>query len=1133
MKASVAARIFLIALVAVGCGSEPSTVEPSPDVRLSISPAAAELELRDSLRLEIEATGLSNLSVISWTSSDARIASVSQSGVVTGVAPGSARITASAGGTRASADVTVTPWNFADELVVVDSTRLRLVSTDAELEAGTYRFEVLGSGAIPTIAVGSLLAGAERGGFLRRVDAVSSGAATITTETHAAVLGDVIEEGTIDFDVDLLGASLEIVGPVDGSVRLPARTSSGIGVRAGPVYVRSAVGGVRVLAAQGPMGASIIDVTDFDVCKYFKDNDSDPQNHCPAGVSFKVPKLRIDFDPSFEFGSTWESGELTAFEGIAKGSLATDFAVNLGATASATFSREREIFEIGRIVYIQVGALPVVVHVDIGVKGKFEAGASVKASLQGGLGSTHSVDIGARWSEAQGWEGVFTSDASFTPHEPSVADNTAFTELQLSAKVTLTPQLHLKFYGVAGPLLGLGPYAKASLTASSQSCGFDSEGGLDGTVGLALSDFLTKHAGSLGLSYTKTENLATFPGASWACPVGRMDVRTVTSGDELDPDGYQVMIDGAPVGAIATTGSFAVDNVALGTRRVALGGVAPNCTIGGDHPREIEVEVTPAAEVTFEIACVSSASTGDLQVDVSTVGPVPDPDGYLVTVDGTHTQPVGVNTSVTFLGLSAGDRSVVLGDLAPNCAVESANPVTASVPAGGAATASFAVHCEGSGLTVTATANDGYPPGALMRVTVDGVVQQDLGANASVEFTVSDGAHSVELSQIPSNCTLDGANPRTVEVVGSASLTFELDCESGDLVVTANTTGDSTVVEYTVTVDGGDQRAIGAQGGVVVYDELSAGEHLVQLGGAPDHCVVQGQNPRSVTVPGAVTFEVVCGGAPGQVVYQSALMQLGTMAPDGTNQQTLYTSPSGSPEWPSWSPDAARVAFHRRGNGIWIINADGSGLQQLTSDSRDVDPDWSPDGMQVAFRRGGESGDFCGDNLFVVAATGGSPTPITDAAQDSLVIRGEIDWALGGQGIAFVAYEKCGLAGNPGADIYWVPDSGGAATRLTELGATWEVGSPAWSPDGSQIAFLVQPIGGGDSELRLMNATGGSMTTVATLPGCVSASDRVTWAPDSSRFMIGTSCSGQDIRTIDADGSNLTVIVSGGVPNWR
>src|SRR6266566_317035 len=53
---------------------------------------------------------------------------------------------------------------------------------------------------------------------------------------------------------------------------------------------------------------------------------------------------------------------------------------------------------------------------------------------------------------------------------------------------------------------------------------------------------------------------------------------------------------------------------------------------------------------------------------------------------------------------------------------------------------------------------------------------------------------------------------------------------------------------------------------------------------------------------------------------------------------------------PEWSPDGTKIAFlsDRSGNNdIWVMNADGSGLTQLTTDPHiDWDPAWSPAGTE-------------------------------------------------------------------------------------------------------------------------------------------------------------------------------------------
>lgn len=50
--------------------------------------------------------------------------------------------------------------------------------------------------------------------------------------------------------------------------------------------------------------------------------------------------------------------------------------------------------------------------------------------------------------------------------------------------------------------------------------------------------------------------------------------------------------------------------------------------------------------------------------------------------------------------------------------------------------------------------------------------------------------------------------------------------------------------------------------------------------------------------------------------------------------------------WPTWSPDGSKIAFNN--GGIFVMNADGSGIVRLTSGG-DSEAAWSPDGSKIVF----------------------------------------------------------------------------------------------------------------------------------------------------------------------------------------
>src|SRR5438067_13285857 len=109
---------------------------------------------------------------------------------------------------------------------------------------------------------------------------------------------------------------------------------------------------------------------------------------------------------------------------------------------------------------------------------------------------------------------------------------------------------------------------------------------------------------------------------------------------------------------------------------------------------------------------------------------------------------------------------------------------------------------------------------------------------------------------------------------------------TGDLTVTAATTGQSLPSSYTVTVDGGQSRIIGANGGSTTYTGLSATDHTVALTDVPANCTASGGNSKTVTVPSGSTEQRrvgnKCGTPTGELKVTTA-----TKDPSAPSSNTL------------------------------------------------------------------------------------------------------------------------------------------------------------------------------------------------------------------------------------------------------
>src|SRR5439155_794488 len=360
---------------------------------------------------------------------------------------------------------------------------------------------------------------------------------------------------------------------------------------------------------------------------------------------------------------------------------------------------------------------------------------------------------------------------------------------------------------------------------------------------------------------------------------GSLTVTTSTTGSNLDPDGYTVTVDGNQK-AIGINNSVTFSGLSPGNHSVQLNGLAQNCTVSS-NPRTVSITAGSTTKTTFSVGC--TAPTGTLKVTTSTSGSVPT-SNYKVTVDGNAASAQQIapnNGSVTFSNLSATGHSVALSGFPANCTVTSANPQSVNVPAGGTATVAFKVSCTATATTGTltiATSTMGQNLPASYTVTATGPSfptgeSESIGANATVSAPgIVAGDYTVQLSGVPSNCTVSGANPRTVTVPagGTGSTTFSVSCTgtatTGTLTVTTTTTGSNLDLDgYTVTVSGSGgtaSRPIATTNGTSTFTDVPVGSYQVTLSGIAGNCSVTNANPQTVNVPAGGTattnFDVTC-----------------------------------------------------------------------------------------------------------------------------------------------------------------------------------------------------------------------------------------------------------------------------------
>jgi len=275
------------------------------------------------------------------------------------------------------------------------------------------------------------------------------------------------------------------------------------------------------------------------------------------------------------------------------------------------------------------------------------------------------------------------------------------------------------------------------------------------------------------------------------------------------------------------------------------------------------------------------------------------------------------------------------------------------------------------------------------------------------------------------------------------------------------------------------------------------------------------------------------------------------MNADGTNQQTVLQVPSDqlNPSYttPNWSPDGTQLVFSSaiQGDGLYIINKDGSGLRKViaTNDRYFSDPVWSPapaaDGQwKIAFTDTVQGWH----DIFVVNLDGSGLLNLTNSTDrdefyptwDPIATRlAAQSWpAVNSPNIMASLYEY---------DLGLV--SGGVVgitntTNLTAAGPLQnaDIFTPDWgkSTNRNQIVVKVRlksdPNNGSLWIIDLADAAN-PVELTATYGTSV---NRPSWSPDDSKIVFQMNCFQCTMHVINPDGSGLTDLgLAGSTPDWR
>lgn len=207
-------------------------------------------------------------------------------------------------------------------------------------------------------------------------------------------------------------------------------------------------------------------------------------------------------------------------------------------------------------------------------------------------------------------------------------------------------------------------------------------------------------------------------------------------------------------------------------------------------------------------------------------------------------------------------------------------------------------------------------------------------------------------------------------------------------------------------------------------------------------------------------------------------------------------------------PFNTRFAFSAAFSGnkeIYVCDFDGFGVTRITKNgSINIQPSWDRSGRRL---------------LFTSFITGNPDLYVADLGQGRIT-RLSSRSGINSGGMFHPLANLVALTLSPGGDPEIVTIDGTSGAQVARLTKSTGIDvSPAWSPDGSQIAFVSERSGG--AQIYVMAADGSGVRRV-TFQGAHNTDPA--WSPDGKQIAFVSRDGVFDVFTVRVDGTGMTRI---------